>query len=459
MSPTRSRAVGQAAALSLTLVGTLALPAAAADSPEGAVNALIDAVEGGDFASIDALVCEAERDSVLAMFDPGEAMGLSAGDLPISFRFDDRALEVVSEDGDEVTIRLTGTMSMDVDEAEMESVARALLEAEMGEASDEDIEQMLPFMMMAFSQTASIDEEVTVVSEDGDWLVCGGLGDEPVTDGFEDELSPTIEVPAEGVCALATPEELTAVGQLEYDTSSGWELTTCTYSTSDWEAYHNTTVTVELDSDAAYAAGAYGADQELEVAGAPAFTMDQPNSPLIVQVGPDVLNVTVWAPEPAPDGYDGTAQAVAIAELFAPRVTEARASLIAPTRPLLCELTFAGDFEAAMGSPLHSGSVSEDYCNFESRDLLYVNAGISQGTLDDHLMFYPGSEETTLAGLRALHVEDEYNPSAYVVRVELPGEQVLDLTVQPYDYDKPLSVSGSEVAELLTQHIVDKLAE
>jgi hypothetical protein len=36
---------------------------------------------------------------------------------------------------------------------------------------------------------------------------------------------------------------------------------------------------------------------------------------------------------------------------------------------------------------------------------------------------------------------------------------VLDLTVQPYDYDKPLSVSGSEVAELLTQHIVDKLAE
>lgn len=459
MSATRSRASGLAAALSLTLMGALALPVAAADSPEAAVNALIDAVEGGDLESIDALVCEAERDAVRAMFDPSEAMGLSADDLPIDFHIDDRALEVVSEDGDEVIIRLTGTMSMDVDEAEMETVARAMLEAEMGEVSEEDIEQMLPFMMMAFSQTAPVDEDITVVAEGGGWLVCGGLGEEPVDEGFEDGFGPTMGVPSEGVCALATPEELTAAGMLEYDTSSGWELTTCTYSTSDWEAYHNTTVTVELDTDAAYAAAAYGADQELEVAGAPAFTTDQPNAPLIVQLGPDMLNVTVWAPEPAPDGYDGSMQSIAIAELFAPRVAEARADLIAPTRPLLCDLTFAGDFEAAMGSPLHSGSVSEDYCNFESRDVLNVNASISAGTLDDLLMFYPASEETTVAGLPALHLEDEYSQSAYDVRVELPGEQVLNVTVQPYAFDKPLSVEGPEVAELLIQHIVDRLAE
>ena len=75
MSPTHSRAGGLAAALSLTLVGALAVPAVAADSAEGAVNELIDAVEAGDFESIDALVCEAEREAVREQLDPGGSMG------------------------------------------------------------------------------------------------------------------------------------------------------------------------------------------------------------------------------------------------------------------------------------------------------------------------------------------------------------------------------------------------
>ena len=459
MSPTHSRAGGLAAALSLTLVGALALPAVAADSAEGAVNELIDAVEAGDFESIDALVCEAEREAVREQLDPGGSMGLSADEFPLTLQVEDRALEVISEDGDEVTIRLTGTMSMNVEEDDIEALALAMLEADMGdELSEEDIEMMLPFMTMAFTQTVPMDEEITVVNEDGEWLICGGLGEASADDvDFDDDFGGVAEVEPEGVCGLATAEEVTAAGVLQYDAGSGWELTSCSYQ--NWETYHNATVTVELDTDAAYAAGAYGADRELEVAGGPAFTSDYDNAPLIVQVGPDMLRVEVWPPDPAPDGYDGLQQATAIAELFAPRVAESREDLIEPVKPLLCDLGFAADLEAALDLPMHSGSVDGEYCNFESRDAMSVRANVSEGALDDLLTWYPDSQETTIAGLPAFEVLGAFDESAFTVNVGLSDEQVLSITVEPATYDKPLAVSGLDVAELLTQHIVDKSAE
>ena len=79
MPPTRSRATGLAVASSLLLtLGALAAPAAAADSPEAAVNGLLDAVEAGQYEAIESLVCEAEQASVRAMLDPSEAMGFGA---------------------------------------------------------------------------------------------------------------------------------------------------------------------------------------------------------------------------------------------------------------------------------------------------------------------------------------------------------------------------------------------
>jgi hypothetical protein len=457
MPPTPSRAGGAATAFSLLLaLGGLAAPAAAADNPEAAVNELMDAVEAGDFSALDGLVCEAERDAVRAMLDPGEQMGFGGGELPLTFQIEDRSVEIVAEDGDEATAQLGGTLSMDVDEDEIEDLVRSLLEADMGgEVSDEDFEMMLPFVEMAFSQSLPMDEEVTLVREDGEWVVCGGLGEVPQDDFGLEEAN----LSSEGVCGLATPEELTAVGLLEYDTSSGFELTSCTYSTSDWEAYHSATVSVGLDTDAEYNASAYGADQEIEVAGARAFASDGGNVPLFVQVGPDMLSVSAWPPEPLPEGYDGLAQSVAIAELFVPRMAESRADLIPPVLPLLCDLAFAGDFEAAIGAPMQSGNVESDYCNFTSRDTLNLNVSLRDGTLDEFLQFYPDSEEMTVAGLPALKIDDEYNESNFDVRVELPGEQVLSVTVEPPAYDKPLNAPSLEVVELLTQHVVDKQAE
>lgn len=458
MPPTRSRAGGFAAATALVLSGAMALPALAADSPEAAVNELVDAVTSGDYAAIDTLVCEAEREAVRAQLDPSEAMGLGGDDFPISFRIEDRNVELVSEDGDTATLALTGTMSMDVATDDIEAIAMQMLEADMGEMSDEDVEAMLPFITMALSQTSPLDEEITAVREDGEWVVCGGLGEEPVDD-FDDDFGGVTNVSSEGVCGLVTPEELTAAGQLEYDTSSGFVLSMCSYSSSDFEMYHTATVTVELDSDAEYTATAYGANQELEVAGARAFTSPDGNTPLIVQVGPDMLNISIWPPETPPEGYDGLAQSIAIAELFVPRIPESREALVEPVPPPLCDLTFAADFEAATGLFVNSGSVDGQYCNFESRDNAYLNASVSEGTVEQYQQFYPDAEELTVAGMPALQVDDESTESRFAVYVELPGEQLLTVSVESYAYDKPLELPGLEVSELLTQHILDRQAQ
>ena len=256
MPPTRSRAGGLAAAFSLALVGAVAVPALAADSPEAAVNELVDAITSGDYAAIDTLVCEEEREAVRAQLDPGEAMGLEGDDLPISFNIEDRAVELISEDGDTATVALTGTMSIDVAEEDIEAIALEMMGAEFGELSEEDIEAMLPFVQMAFSQTTPLDEEITVVREDGAWLVCGGLG-QPAEDldyGIEPSVSEA------GLCGLVLPDELSGLGPVQYDSSNGF-ADSCTYSTSDYDTYQYTTVSVEFGTDAEYLRQAYGADQ------------------------------------------------------------------------------------------------------------------------------------------------------------------------------------------------------
>ena len=133
MLPTRSRVLGVAVAatLMLTLAG-LAAPVAAADDPETVVNELFDAVEAGDFAAVESLVCEAERAAVREMIDPGAQLDVDASSLAeaLTFAVEDRGVTVLSNDGETAIVEVTGTMSMNVDEDEIGELARSLLIAD-----------------------------------------------------------------------------------------------------------------------------------------------------------------------------------------------------------------------------------------------------------------------------------------------------------------------------------------
>jgi hypothetical protein len=459
MLPTRSRVLGVAVAatLMLTLAG-LAAPVVAADDPETVVNELFDAVEAGDFAAVESLVCETERAAVREMIDPGAQMGVDASSLAeaLTFAVEDRGVTVLSNDGETAIVEVTGTMSMNVDEDDIGELARNLLIADMGEdISAEDLEMMMPFMEMAFSQSLPLDEELTLVVEDGQWLVCGGLGEAPEEPDYGFEL----QISSEGVCALASPDELSALGTLEYDSSIGFE-TFCTYSSSDWESYHSTSVSLELDRDAENVAAAYGADQRLEVGGAPAWAPGPEGfgTNLITQVGSDMLVVTVAPPETPPEGFDWLTQATLVTELVMPRIADARVELAGPTpgpTPVptpeisLCEALTLEELNAATGLGFDEASGDSSYCGYSSFDgepgFHNVSTSLLELSLEDYATWIPELEEATVADLRALVTANQ-------LVVELPGAAYL-LTVSGFvdNADESATLTTPEALRLVAE--------
>ena len=462
MPPTHSHSTGLAVAVSLALVTAgLVAPVAAADSPAAAVNQLFDASESGDYEAIDTLVCEAERAAVREMLDPGEAMDMAEARELVTFRLDDRDVSVVDQDGEEATVKVTGTMSIDVEEGQLEAVAVALLEAEMGEPSDEDVEMMLPFIEMALTQSVPMDEELTVIVVDGEWVVCGGLGEPPeeIDDGFEPSVS------AEGICALATPDELSAVGPLVYDSSTGFE-TFCNYSNSNWEDYHQTAVSIEFDQDAEYFAEAYGADEQLTIGGAAAWRPgpDGFGTNLIIQAGPDMIIITVGEPEDPPEGFDWAAQGTAVAELLMPRLADTRVDLVPPT-PMptpepppevpICDEGLFAEVAATLGLGFETVASDSHSCTFMSSDgdPGFHSAFVSmiEVRMDDYRTWIGDHEDVTVAGYPAI-------AAAGQTVVEMPdGGRVLSFTVSLDGSDPGLSLSVDEVIEFLAERVVPQV--
>jgi hypothetical protein len=238
MAPMTPRIPSLLAAGALLITGTLAAaaPVAAAGSPQDTVNALFDAVNSGDSEAMAGLVCEADREAVLRQLDPATALGLE-GDLADAFRVrvDDRSVELVSQDETEATVHVTGSSSFDIEPDRIPELAQAVAVSQLGaDASQEEIDMVAPMLEGLLTRTIPVDEDLTLVNEDGQWLVCGAfLG--------IDDTGPATEatVSGDGLCALATPEELSSVTRHAYDSSFGIDAgpeQTCNYSTSDFES-------------------------------------------------------------------------------------------------------------------------------------------------------------------------------------------------------------------------------
>ena len=127
MPPTLPRAAGLAAATSLLLIAGTALPLAAADSPEAAVNGLFDVAESGDFSNLETVVCAADQASVREAFDFGASLGLADDDPAagaLSIEISDREVQLLAEDGDEATVRVTASLSLSVADDQLEDLVR-----------------------------------------------------------------------------------------------------------------------------------------------------------------------------------------------------------------------------------------------------------------------------------------------------------------------------------------------
>jgi hypothetical protein len=358
-------------------------------------------------------------------FDIGAQLGLD-GDAALAagftYQIEDRSVEVTSQDGDTATVAVMARLSVNVPEDQVETIVRAVLEADLGPddppVSDADVDLMLGFMSSAFNQTQTIDEEVTIARENGEWLLCGGLVDEPEEPDFGFE--PTVA--SEGMCAIASPAELSDLGVLEYDSSSGF-AEFCSYYTSDFSDYHASSVSLIADEDVADIAAIYGADEEMEVAGARAFASgsDAFATQLLTQVGDDVLQVSVAIEFES--GVDWLSQASLITELLAPRIPEVREAIVGPIleptpQISLCEALPLDVLNDQTGLGFDDAQGDAFYCGYIQIDgepgWHSVTLSLSELALDDYRLWLPDAEEATVAGQRALVDVGQFI-------VELPG--------------------------------------
>ncbi|MFV2063080.1 MAG: hypothetical protein ACC726_06140 [Chloroflexota bacterium] len=469
MSPTRSRITGVAvsAALLLSSLGAAA-PVAAADSPEHAVDELFDMAVMGDFSRLDEVVCAAERDGVRELFGLGEQLGLDgeASFLDaLSTQIENRSVQLLGEDRDTATLQVTADVSVNIEEDQIEGLARAILEADRGPddppVGDDQIDMMVGFMGSSFDQSRPLDEEFTVVREDGQWLVCGGLVDEPQEplSGFEPSVS------TEGLCELVTPAELSAVSALEFDTSSGFE-TFCTYFTADLDTFYSILVTLWLNGDAESVAAFYEADQPLEVAAAAAYAggAEGFTQQLFTQAGEDVLQVTLALDDDASESVDWLAQAILVTELFLPHLADFRFELVGPApaptpeptpEVSLCESLPLAGINSATGLGFDDASGNSDYCSYSSIDgdpgYHGITVSLAPLSLDGYRTFMTDVKDTTVAGLPAIAGMSQ-------LIIELPGGAwTLHVTAFLDPSDEATTLTGEEVmatvAELLLPNI------
>jgi len=175
------------------------LVARAADTPEGAVTAVLDVFMAKDFAAIGPLVCEERRDEIAAQFDVGASLAGSGIDPQLvldgmTLEFTDPQVTLVSQDAETALVHLNAVMSITIaiDEATMRSLVVGMLEGLGMEATEEAIAQYLPLLLSMLNQslTEPVDVDISVVNQNGDWLMCDTI--EPDAVGASPSPMPSI---------------------------------------------------------------------------------------------------------------------------------------------------------------------------------------------------------------------------------------------------------------------------
>ncbi len=176
----RSRlAVAGGLAMALSLV---AAPAAVAqsDGPEQTVLDLLAAVEAKQFDSLGMFFCAEYADQAAGLdFSSMLPEGTDAETLLAAFTIDTEATtEVLSQTDTEAVVKLTGTMTMQVDAEKLGPFIESMI-VSMGQEPTPDMVEMMSGMVVSELQAdpTPLDDEITLVpGEAMPWLICDELG-------------------------------------------------------------------------------------------------------------------------------------------------------------------------------------------------------------------------------------------------------------------------------------------
>ena len=259
-----------ALAMAVSVVsGLAALPARAADSPAGAVDAVLDAIVAGEPGSLDPLVCAQRRGGVDVVLDLAGALGGGVVDVGAlldgaTVALDDRSVMVVAETADAASVAIDGQLRITVDPTVARAWLRAGLEAAGQPAPDAVVDWYLEGLLTILEDGIPMATAVHVVREGSEWLLCDvirtGLA-------FNPDVTPT---PITGaLCDLMTVDELNAATGFAFLTATPFQRG-CQWDAEVASGYHTVSLRTEQgELDEITAVWMRG--RELTVAGRPAW--------------------------------------------------------------------------------------------------------------------------------------------------------------------------------------------
>lgn len=165
--------------LGLALGACSATPAANTDSPGGTVSAAFAAAQSGGITKLADFACAAHKNDIGAAFGGTDLSGLSAlGVKPeditgaMAMSFQNVATKEVTKSDTTATVRVTGDMKIAIDKDKFKALMKTVLSAQGAPVDDATLNTMMSAMSTQLDQTQKLDQDVTVVKEDGKWLIC-----------------------------------------------------------------------------------------------------------------------------------------------------------------------------------------------------------------------------------------------------------------------------------------------
>lgn len=308
-----------AVALSI-LPGLGSVGVRAADTPDGAVDALLDTIVSGEWDRIGPLVCEEKREEVLAEYDLVATFGGDGLDPQplidsLAFAIEGRRVTLLSETGDTGSVNVAGTLMASVDTEAARAWMVELLETFEQPTDEATVDQFLGEMLADLAQGSTLDATVDVVRVDGEWLVCDDLRSDAPEESFDPDA--TI-APVEGaLCDLMSIEELNAATGLAFTDTVPFE------GGCSWDAdimsddYFNVSAYLE-EGDLDVVRSVWTQGTEVTIAGFPAWATVNGTW---VDLGDGLLTIMPWLTgESATGTIDPVALAAAVAAIVVPRL-------------------------------------------------------------------------------------------------------------------------------------------
>jgi hypothetical protein len=147
--------------------------------PVTTVNSLVATIQAKAFDKLPDLACAASKSTIAGTFDPSSALGgaltgVSAADVLTAINITMTNVSVGSAQitGDTATVHVKADMKVEADQAKVTDLIKKYLAASGQPANDAAVNAAVAAMGSSFSQTQTLDNDVTLKNEGGKWLVC-----------------------------------------------------------------------------------------------------------------------------------------------------------------------------------------------------------------------------------------------------------------------------------------------